>query len=771
MSGARRISHCSHWGAYTLLVEDNRIVGIEPFAEDPSPSPILRSVSEWATSRLRVLRPMVRSGWYEARRNGRPADGRGRGQEPFVPVSWDEALTLVSGEIERVRSDFGNASIFAGSYGWTSCGRFHHAATQLKRLLNLLGGFTGHVDTYSLGAGPVIVRHVMGNDDTCYGRATTLDGVAQNTETLVVFGAMTPRTAQNTAGGIGAHRLEEYLRVMVERGVHIVLVSPNADDIPAWVGAEWWPIRPNTDTALMLALAQEVVRGGGHAGGFLQDCTSGHEVYLDYLAGRGTDRTEKTAEWAQAITGLDAGAIRALAARMARTRTMVSASWSLQRAHHGEQPYWAAIGLASVLGQIGLPGGGVAFGYGSVAGNGDPFAVARSPAHSQLEKPNKSFIPVARISDLLLNPGGPFDYNGATHTYPDTRLVYWAGGNPFHHHQDLNRFSRAWERPETIVVQDPMWAATALRADIVLPASTSLERNDIAGTRVSDVVVAMQQAIEPVGEARSDYRIFADLAERLGVADAFTEGRDEMAWVRHLYDTVRQDAEERFDHPMPAFEDFWRAGFARVPVRRHNVHLEAFRADPAAHPLTTESGRIVLGSDTLAGLGYADCLPHPAWLPPAEWLKDGRPGLHLVSRQPDGRLHSQLEQGAASVEEKRSGREVMLINPRDARRRGIEDGMTVRLWNERGACLATATVSDTVRPDVVVLPTGSWFTPGGLDGLELSGNPNVLTPDIPASRFSQGCSAHTCKVEVEPWRGNLTDAAASYEETLARLIA
>ena len=75
------------------------------------------------------------------------------------------------------------------------------------------------------------------------------------------------------------------------------------------------------------------------------------------------------------------------------------------------------------------------------------------------------------------------------------RLVYWAGGNPYHHHQDLNRLAEAWTRPETIIVQDPMFTATAQRADIVLPANTSIERNDIAGNRRSDFVIAMHLSL------------------------------------------------------------------------------------------------------------------------------------------------------------------------------------------------------------------------------------------------------------------------------------
>lgn len=767
MSEILRVPHCSHWGAYTLLVQDDRIVGVEPFAFDPAPSPIIQSVPEWANPKRRIPQPMVRQGWLEKREQ---SDRRQRGTDKFVSVSWDEATTLVADEIRRVSGTHGNASIFAGSYGWTNSGRLHHASSLLKRMLNLVGGFTRHVDTYSIAAGPVILRHTLGSTEACDGQANTLDTIAEHSETLVVFGALSPRTAQTEAGGIGVHRLETYLRKLADRGVRIVHVSPLKDDMPDWVDAEWWPIRPNTDTALMLGLAGEILHAGRHAKDFLGRCTSGADQLLHYLDGS-SDGVRKNAAWAAQICGLDAEAIRQLARRLVDTRSMLTVSWSLQRAHHGEQPFWAALGLASMIGQIGLPGGGVGYGYGSLGGVGSPFNLGKSPAISQLTRPIDSFIPVARISDMLLNPGATFTYEGETRTYPDTRLVYWAGGNPYHHHQDLNRLSEAWTRPETIIVQDPMFTATAQRADIVLPATTSIERNDLAGNRRSDFIIAMKQAIKPVGESLPDFEIFDRIAGKLGVADRFNEGRDEMGWVRHLYDQSRTDAADRLGVAMPDFDTFWREGYARCPVRANHTFLADFRTDPAAHPLNTESGKIVLGSEALARLDYADCPAHPAWVEPAEWLGNGRDvaDLHLISHQPAGRLHSQIETGIASASTKRNGREQARLHPDDATARGIRDGQTIRIWNARGACLATADVTASVRPGVLVLPTGAWFTPRDGSGLEAAGNPNVLTLDIGSSQFGQGCSAHTCVVRAEPHIADQRDAFEEYQDRLAAL--
>jgi biotin/methionine sulfoxide reductase len=752
----QRIPHCAHWGAFWAVVENGRLIDIEPFEKDPAPSPIIQAVKDWLDPAVRIHQPMVREGWLEKRER---SDRAGRGKERFVPVSWGDATRLVAGEIDRVRTTYSNDAIYAGSYGWTSAGRFHHAQSQVKRLLNLVGGYTGHRDTYSYGAGAVIARHVMGNDDDYLGAGATLETVADHSEVLLIFGSLSGRTGQVEAGGVARHLLDTYLKRIAERGTRVVLISPRRDDTPAWLNAEWWPIRPGTDAALLLGLAGEVVAAGRHDADFLARCCSGADRFLAYLAGD-ADGTPKRAAWASQITGLDTDAIRALAAQIAGKRTFVSMSWSLQRAVHGEQPWWAGVALASVTGQIGKPGGGVAFGFGSTGGTGATRTLSRGPSMSQGNKPNASFIPVARIADLLLNPGALFTYEGRSYQYPDIRMVYWAGGNPFHHHQDLNRLSRAWQRPDTIVVQEPLWTATARRADIVLPASTSLERNDIAGNWRSDHLIAMRKVVEPLGEARSDFEIMRGIAAELGVEAGFTEGRDEMGWVRHLYERSAEDARARNGTVLPDFDAFWETGSVEVPVRTGYVHLADFREDPAAHPLKTESGRIVLHSATLAALDYADCPPHPAWLEPPEWIGGAKAKsypFHLISAQPNSRLHSQIDYGRVSQAEKQSGREAVMLNPADASRLGLKEGHTAVLSNDRGRCLAGVRLSADVREGVAVLPTGAWFAPvETADGvIENAGNPNALTLDVSSSAFSGGCSAHTCLVAIARYTGNL----------------
>jgi len=265
--------------------------------------------------------------------------------------------------------------------------------------------------------------------------------------------------------------------------------------------------------------------------------------------------------------------------------------------------------------------------------------------------------------------------------------------------------------------------------------------------------------VPPYGEARDDHAVFAGLAERLGFGDAFTEGRSPRQWLEHLYETPRRALAERGINA-PDFAQFWEDGELALPTEQADGGpVRAFRRDPAGAPLPTPSGRIEITSKTIAGFAYPDCPAHPAWLPPAEGA--GSPAaarfpLQLIANQPATRLHSQLDFGATSLASKVKGREPVRIHPQDAAARGIADGDIVRLYNDRGACLAGAVLSDALRPGVVQLSTGAWYDPHDL-GAEppfcVHGNPNVLTRDAGTSRLAQGCTGQLTLVEIERFDG------------------
>ena len=744
----RHFQQLAHWGAYTAVVEDGRLIACESFARNPAPSPMLGAIPAMVYSPLRIERPAVRKSWLLRRERS------GRGSDSFVEVSWDQALTLVAEELARVRAERGSQGIFGGSYGWSSAGRFHHARTQVRRFLFSGGGCTDSVGNYSWGAAQFLLPHVIGTHEPVSGRVTDWNSVIANSRLIMAFGGLALKNGQVTSGGAGAHTMEAWLRRAREAGIRFVVISPNRGDAPEFLAAQWMALRPNTDTALMLGMAHTLQAEGLHDSAFLASHCTGFDAFRRYLTGT-QDGTPKSAAWAAAICGVDADLICALARQAAATRTLVTMAWALQRAHHGEQPYWMAIALAAMLGQIGLPGGGFAFGHGSMNGVGNPRVDLPSPEFATGPNPAGRAIPVARLTDMLENPGAAFDFNGRQDIYPDIDLIYWAGGNPFHHHQDLNRLTRIWHKPATVVVHESWWTPSARRADIVLPATTTLERNDIGGSSRDRFIFAMQRAIAPVGESRDDFDIFRELAARAGHEPAFTEGRDTDAWLRELWRRVSVGADSG-GVTLPAYEEFIARGWVELPPpARDYVMFEAFRADPIAHPLRTPSGRIELVSQAIGGFGYADCPAHPTWLPPAEWLGAAAAAqfpLHLVTIQPPHRLHSQMDPGPVSQAGKVAGRECLAINPGDAAARGLSDGDLARVFNQRGACLAGVVLDEALMPGVVVMATGAWFDPA-VDGLERGGNPNVLSLDVGTSSLTQGPSALSVLVEVEGWTG------------------
>ena len=744
----------SHWGAGIAEVWDGRVVSVRPHPDDPDPSRINENIPEGLHGRTRVRRPAVRRSYLERG----PLEPSGeRGEEPFIEVGWDKALSLIAGELTRIRAAHGNEAIFAGSYGWASAGRFHHAQSQLKRFLNAAGGFVRSEGNYSYNAALVLMPHIVGSFRDHVKQATRWRVVARDGGLVVMFGGIPIRNAQVSGGGVGRHRLRDELIACAEAGVEFVNVSPLRSDAAEALKAEWLPPRPGTDTAIMMGLAHTLLTEGLHDTAFLSRYTVGFEIVAAYLRGE-ADGVAKDADWAAEQSGVPAERLRDLARRMAATRSLICMAVGLQRADFGEQPLWMTVVLAAMLGQIGLPGGGFGIGYGGDASIGTMDRPLRWPTFPQGTNPVGTFVPVAMVAEMLLNPGGAYDYNGQRRTFPDIRLVWWAGGNPFHHHQDLNRLRRAFQRPETIIVNEISWTATARHADIVLPVAAPQERADFGAGTQDNALVPMPKAVEPIGEARTEFDIFSDLEQRLSLGTRFTRRLSAEEWQEEMWSEMQERASARGVN-LPDWRDFLLGDIVHLNDPAPDaVYLSAFRADPEAHPLETPSGRLELSSEVIAGFGYDDCPGHPTWLPPRDWgtgaTKDYP--LHLLSGQPETRLHSQYDNGAFSQSRKVQGREPILINPRDADSRGIADGDVVVVVNGRGRCMAGAVVTEDVVPGTVFLWTGAWYDPDFSDPnhMDRHGNPNVLTHDLRTSRLSQGPAAQSAFVDVRKYDGN-----------------
>jgi biotin/methionine sulfoxide reductase len=593
--------------------------------------------------------------------------------------------------------------------------------------------------------------------------SSTWSDLIADCELLVAFGGVATKNAAVNSGGPVSHDARIRMRDLAAAGCDIVSVSPLRDDLPD-AAAQWVPLRPGTDVALMLGLAHHLVVTDRVDTAFLDRYTVGYPQLRAYILGE-SDGVPKTPDWASTVCDVPADDIRDLAERMARSRTFVSVAPALQRARFGEQPVWMGVALAALLGGIGLPGQGFSVGHGSMGNYGNQPNLIHNARLPQGRNPHPDFIPVARIADMLLDPGGAYPFDGEQRRYPDIRLVYWAGGNPFHHHQDLFRLHEAFQRPETVIVHDSFWTATARHADLVFPATMTVEREDISGATNEPRIIAMHRLAEPHGLARDDFEIFASIAAHLDLGEAFTEGRTPREWLAAMYDEWAERA-----HPLtpdvPDFQTFWRDGSSAVPVStERRSWLSGFRAAPDDAPLQTPSGRIELFSDTVASFGYADCPGHPAWLTEPD---DPAYPLTLVANQPATKLHSQLDVGAVSMSSKRSGRETLRLHPADAASLGLDADDFAIVESPRGSVIVAVQVSDAVRPGVVQLPTGAWFDPDFADRTCVSGNPNAVTRDIGSSSLGQGCTGQLTRVRVRRFDGPLPEITCRHAPPGAR---
>ena len=735
----------THWGTYETSKNNQNNIKINKWSKDPNPSDFGLGFLDAATSDLRINQPHIRKEWLKDRHNKKNL----RGLDEFVPVSWEEAIDLTASELQNVKKEFGNSSIYAGSYGWASAGRFHHAKSQLNRFFNLFGGFSSSFQSYSYAAAQTLLPHIVGHDLYSFlDEHNTWNTLEKECDLILMFGGMPLKNSQVSAGGVGKHTTEKELRKCVNAGTKFINISPNASDAAKFLNAKQISIIPNTDTALMLSLAYILITSNNYDKKFIEEYTNGFNEFKSYVLGEKNNKP-CTPEWASSITSIPVETIKWLAKEISAKKTMVSISWSLQRASAGEQPLWMGITLASMLGHIGTEGGGIGFGYSSVNSTGDVFKKIPWKSLPQGNNKIRDFIPVARITDMLEKPNELFQYDGRKLKYPNIKLIYWAGGNPFHHHQDLNRLVKAWQKPKTIIVNEIWWNAQARHADIIFPANTALERNDIMLNPRDPTIIANKKTISSVGESKSDYEIFSSLANKLGFENLFTENKSELDWLKYLWNESIKVSEE-MNLKLPEFNKFWEEGFFEIPIEKtKKIMFKNFRDNPVKNPLNTPSGKIEITSNIIKNYNLKDCKGHPTWIEPYEWLgnKDNFP-LHLISNQPEYRLHGQLDNADYSLKNKIKDREPVLINSADAKERNIENNDIVLIFNKRGRVFAGARLSDEVSKGVLVLSTGAWFDPNYEINADLHGNPNVLTKDIGTSLLSQGPTSHTCLVEI-----------------------
>jgi anaerobic dimethyl sulfoxide reductase subunit A len=654
---------------------------------------------------------------YPMRRTG----PRGSGQ--FERISWDQALDEVARQMLRIRDTYGPAAILDCSRSG-SLSMLHSRATG-QRLLHMFGGCTELWTNISAEAEIFAVRHTYGTEANY--KAAGREPIDYVNSKLIVMWGWSPAD-----GTFGTGTLQ-YLKWAKKHGVRMVCVDPRITRTSHQLADEHVFIRPSTDAAALIAMAYVITSEGFQDQAYLDRYVLGFDEhhlpaeapamasYRAYLFGD-ADGVRKTPEWAAEITGIPANRLRRLAIEFATSKpAALHCGYAPGRTAYGEQFHRAAYALAAMTGNIGIPGGN------SGTSNG---ATGRAGITSLPTGPNPTNVRIAAplLADLLTH--------GSSGAYPvDIKMIYSIGGDLFNQLPNVHKTLAALDKLEFMVAHDHFLTPTSRHADIVLPATTFWERNDLhtpwAGA--GHYVIFMRQAIEPMYECRNDFDICADLAQRLGI-EGYRD-KTEIEWLREFTK----------DSPIDDFDTFMQQGLARLPAPDDAVAFAKEIRDPERYPFSTPSGKIEIYSMSLAanpnpyGLGHIP--PIPTWLPPQQSAP--RYALALISPKSRARTHS-IHDNQPQLS--RADRDDVWIHPDDAHARGIADGQLVRVFNDHGATVLPARVTERITPGVISIKEGAWFTPDA-SGQDTNGCANVVTADR-----ASPCGAatyNTCQVEVE----------------------
>jgi anaerobic dimethyl sulfoxide reductase subunit A len=689
-----------------LHVRDNRILRVE--GDDAAePDEQLRTCLRCRAYRQyvhhpdRLMHPLMRV--------GRRGEGR------FERISWDAALDRLASELKRVKAAFGNEAIFLATGGGYLAG-LHHGGFAAARLLNQFGGFLTHYGNISSEGAVWASLTQYGSVMVGNSREDLL-----NSRLIILWGWDPARMIS------GTNTLYHLIRAH-ENGARVIAVDPRYHDTAAAVADEWVPIRPGTDTAVMVAMANVMIRENLHDRAFLDKYTVGFEAFADYVLGR-EDGIEKTPAWAAAISGVAAETIVRLAREYAGTQP--AALMDCQgpaRSAMGEQYNRCAATLCAMTGNVGRPGGSAGGGLMGIP-VGHMFRMPAIPAgKNPLEAGGPDVrgtldirlrvlkrVHVNRIFDAILH--------GKAGGYPaDIRLMWSMCNNYLNQSGNTNKAARALQKLEFFCVHELFMTPQARYADLLLPVTSAAERSDLTRPWPSGPYFTfMNRAIAPLGECRSDLDIVSLLAERLGIQGFNPHTEEE--WLQLLAAHHPEYAEHIRD-----FEAFRRKGIHRVRLTEPIVAFKAQIDDLEKNPFPTPSGRIEIFSQRAADLRNPAVPPIPKYMPTPEDRNDplaARYPLQLITPHPKNRVHSELYlvPWLREVEEHR-----VWINPLDAAARGIVDGDATEIYNDRGRVSIRAKVTERIMPGVVCIFEGAWYQPDE-NGIDRGGCANTLTND------------------------------------------
>ena len=738
-----------------LHVVDGQIVRVEPdnTGTNEVGSQQIRACLRGRSIRKRIYNPERLK--YPMKRVGE----RGSGQ--FTRISWDEAFDSVATSLKHTISKYGNEAVFinygTGTIGGTVTSSWPPGGSLFARLMNCCGGFLDEYGDYSAAQIEAVVGYYYGT----WVSSNSFDDVVNSK--LVVLWGNNPQETRMSGGG-ETFVLEQAHKMS---GAKVIIVDPRYSDSAVTLCDEWVPLRPGTDPALVAGMAYVMITENLHDQAFLDKYCVGFDEdhmpagvpagssYKSYVLGKGPDKTKKTPEWAEKITGLPAQRIVELAREIAQTKPCsITQGWGPQRTFNGDATARAVMLLATLTGNVGIHGGGTGCREGDY---GLPMAVM--PVGDNPVKAVISFFTwteaIERGPEMTALADG---VQGVEKLNAPIKFLWQYAGNALiNQHGDTNRTDKILKdtsKCETIVVIDNQMTPSARYADIILPDVSNAEQADLIQQGAAGPLgytILASKAIEPLFECKTIYEMCTEIAKRMGVEHQFTEGKTQDEWLRLLV------AQSQAAVPgLPAFDELATMGIWRQPNAPDHtqVALDTFRQDPKKNHLGTPSGKIEIFSKQLWDLNRTWTLPKgeqiaalPAWYDYPEGATDPltkRYPLQCIGHHYKGRTHSTYGNVAWLKE---AAPQVVWMNPADAQTRGIANDDTVYVFNARGRIRITARVTPRIAPGVISVPEGAWYTPG-VQAVDAGGCVNTLTTQHPTP-LAKGNGQHTILAQVE----------------------
>jgi len=722
------------------LSTDNGEYQGDPWGTDTEEMPQLRgclrgrSYRQRLYSPERLLYPMIRVG--------------ARGEGKFKRASWDEALGMVADKMQYLKQQYGPTALLDQSYAGASYGVLHKS-DQIEGLLGrFLGMFGCRTSSWSVPSyqGTTFSSRMTfgtiedGNEDDAFAHSK-----------LIIMWGWNP--AYTFHGGNTFY----YMRLAKQRGCKFVLVDPQYTDSAAAYDAWWIPIKPNTDAAMLAAMAHYIFSNNLHDQDFINrfvqgmdagtmpDWAQGQENFKDYIFGT-YDGQPKTPEWAEPICGVSAADIRKLADMYARTKpAALKASWSPGRNAYGEQYNRMAAAVQAMTGNIGVLGGcaegvgkawhaeAVAYPYDEYSNVWYQSIKSDRWAHLVLNYPN------VKREEIGLWPRSDMTDG----QIPNVRGIFWQGSDWFNQLTNINKEIEAIKKLDLVVCMDSTITPSGLWADVLFPIATHFERHDVAlPWYKGHYYIHRPKVIEPLGESKTDFQVFTELAYRLGFGQRYNPraSRDYF----HHNDRVDEEYLDSWwnnqviphQHVEISWEEFKKRGVYKFKLSRPHV---AFQDNvELGKPWPTASGKIEIFSGQLAQItdwtrtAYGYYIPAiPKWIEPWESLNSPKTKdfpFHMISPHPRWRTHSIFNNIPVLRE---VYEQELTMNASDAKKMGLKNGDVVEIFNPRGRVVAPLYVTERCMPGVVVLHEGPWMD---LDenGIDRSGNPDFLTLDEPS---------------------------------------